>query len=149
MNSSDLLNYGSNWRKGYTLWLFPMCLGMSAPSIGGKVPPFHSLRWTSFSLALLLCFSQDITKWCKNYTKTDSGFKNHMRNLENFRQAVESPKSWNSMGYFCLRNTFLQLKHYIQRNYLSYFQLLVHQIPYVIFESISHILQCNFSVFFN
>ena len=36
-----------------------------------------------------------------------------MRNLENFRQAVESPKSWNLMGCFCPKNTFLQLKHYI------------------------------------
>ena len=37
-----------------------------------------------------------------------------MRNLDNFRQAVESPKSWNSMGYFCLKTTFLHLKHYLQ-----------------------------------
>ena len=41
-------------------------------------------------------------------------FKNHMRNLDNFRQAVESPKSWNSMGYICLKTTFLYLKHYLQ-----------------------------------
>ena len=34
-----------------------------------------------------------------------------MRNLDNFRQAVESPKSWNSMGYICLKTTFLHLKH--------------------------------------
>ena len=40
------------------------------------------------------------------------GFKNHMRNLGNFRQAVESPKSLNSMGYFFYReNTFYKLKH--------------------------------------
>ena len=38
-------------------------------------------------------------------------FKNHMRNSDNFRQAVESPKSWNSMGYICLKTTFLHLKH--------------------------------------
>ena len=37
-----------------------------------------------------------------------------MRNLDNFRQAVESPKSWNSMGYICLKTTFLHLKHYLQ-----------------------------------
>ena len=34
-----------------------------------------------------------------------------MRNLDNFRQAAESPKSWNSMGYICLKTTFLHLKH--------------------------------------
>ena len=41
-------------------------------------------------------------------------FKNHMRNLDNFRQEVESPKSSNSMGYICLKATFLHLKHYLQ-----------------------------------
>ena len=30
------------------------------------------------------------------------------------RQAVESPKSWNSMGFICLKTTFLNLKHYLQ-----------------------------------
>ena len=37
-----------------------------------------------------------------------------MRNLDNFRQAVQSPKSRNSMGYICLKTTFLHLKHYLQ-----------------------------------
>ena len=37
-----------------------------------------------------------------------------MRNLNNFRQAVESPKSWNSMGYISLKTKFLHLKHYLQ-----------------------------------
>ena len=48
------------------------------------------------------------------YSKT--GFKNY-RNLNNFRQAVESPKSWNLMG-FCPKNTFLQLKN-IQKIYIT------------------------------
>ena len=42
------------------------------------------------------------------------GFKNHLRNLDNFRKAVESPKSLNSMGYIGPENKFLQLKHYFQ-----------------------------------
>ena len=50
--------------------------------------------------------------------KLTPGFKNHMGKLDNFRKAVESPKSWNSMGYICPKNTFLQLKH-IQRIYLA------------------------------
>ena len=37
-----------------------------------------------------------------------------IRKLDNFRQAVERPKSWNSMGYICLKATFLHLKHYLQ-----------------------------------
>ena len=49
----------------------------------------------------------------QNLYKTPD-FKNHMRNLNNFRQAVESPKSWNSTGQFCLKTTFLHVKHYLQ-----------------------------------
>ena len=41
-------------------------------------------------------------------------FKNHMRKLDNFRQAVQSPKSWNSVGIVCLKTTFLHLKHSLQ-----------------------------------
>ena len=41
-------------------------------------------------------------------------FKNQMRNLDNFRQAVESPKSWNSMDYICLKTIFHHLKHCLQ-----------------------------------
>ena len=63
-----------------------------------------------------------------------------MRNLDNFRQAVESPKSWNSMGFFCPKNAFLQLKHYIQRIYLPYFQTL-HT------SGKSRPLKCKFSDF--
>ena len=41
--------------------------------------------------------------------KLTPGFNNHMRNLDNFRQRVESPKSWNSMGYyFCTKITLTQ-----------------------------------------
>ena len=46
--------------------------------------------------------------------KLTPGFKNR-RNLNNFRKAVESPKSWNLMG-FCPKNTFLQLKDYIRED---------------------------------
>ena len=82
--------------------------------------------------------------------KQSPGFKNH-RNLDNFRQAVERPKNWNSMGYFCPKNTFFQLKPYTQRMYLtllSTFLVKTHQIPYVIFEIISHFLRHKSSVFF-
>ena len=51
------------------------------------------------------------------YKKLTPNFKNHMRNLDNFTQAVKSPKGVDSMGYICPKNTFLQLKHHIQRIY--------------------------------
>ena len=111
--------YGSNSRKRYTLRLLSKCLVRSTLlPIGGKVPqPFDTLfdflRWAPFSLALHLCSSEVIRKWCKIYSKTTPDFKNH-RNLDNFRQEVESPKSWNSIGYICLKTTFLHRKHYLQ-----------------------------------
>ena len=46
---------------------------------------------------------------------------------------MERPKSWNSMGYFCLKNTFLQLRCYIQRIYLTLNStacVKIHQIPH-------------------
>ena len=56
------------------------------------------------------------------------------------------------MGYFCLKNRFIQLKHYVQRIYPTLFSttcVKIHQIPYAIFEIISHISRHNFSVFFS
>ena len=54
------------------------------------------------------------------------------------------------MGYFCPKNSLLQLKHYIQRIYLTLLSIIcveIHQIPYVIFETISHFSRHNSSVF--
>ena len=77
------------------------------------------LRFQKNSIYILrLRFSEDITKRCKVYTKIDPWFQKSYDELrKNFRKAAESPKSWNSMGYFCPKNTFLQLKHYIQGIY--------------------------------
>ena len=91
-------------------------------------------------------FYQRYYKMVQNLKKLTPGFKNHMRNLENIRQAVESLKRRNSMGYFCTKIKFLQLKHYIHRIVLPYFHLPVHQIPYVISETISHFSRQNASV---
>ena len=68
-----------------------------------------------------------------------------------FRQALESPKSWNSMGYICLRTAFLQLKH-IQKIYLTLLSttcVKIYQISYVIFETKSHFSRHNSSVLFS
>ena len=70
---------------------------------------FDSLRWAPFSLNLhyvLAKLLQNGAKFIQNW----QNFKNYMRNLDNFRQAVESPKSWNSVGYICIKTTFLHLK---------------------------------------
>ena len=56
------------------------------------------------------------------------------------------------MGYFCPKNTFLQLKHYMQKIYLTLLSttcVKIHQITYIIFENISHFSRHNSSVFFS
>ena len=82
---------------------------------------------------LHLCFKLKyyIQNGAKCLHKLTPGFKNHLRNLGNFRQALESPKSWTLMGYFCPKNTFFQLEHYIPEIYptlLSTTCVKIHQI---------------------
>ena len=50
-------------------------------------------------LHFALCFSDDITKWCKVYTKLTPGFENHMRDLDNFRRAMKRPTRKSLMDY--------------------------------------------------
>ena len=58
---------------------------------------------------LHLCFKLRyyIQNGAKFLQKLTPGFKNHMRNLDNFRQAMESPKSGNSMGYVLLSKKYI------------------------------------------
>ena len=74
-----------------------------------------------------------------------------MRNLDNLRQAVESPKSLNLMGYFCPKNTLLQLEHYIPKIYLTLLSttcVKIHQITHVIFETIYKLFFTQFLCIF-
>ena len=102
---------------------------------------------------LHLCFKLRyyIQNGAKFLQKLTPGFKNRMRNLDNNRQAVQSPKSWNLMGYFCTKNAFLQLEHYLSKIYLTLLSttcVKIHQITYVIFETyISHFSRHSSSVF--
>ena len=55
------------------------------------------------------------------------------------------------MSYIFPKNLFLQLKHYIQRIYLTLLSttcVKIHQIPYVIFETISYFSGHSSSVLF-
>ena len=47
---------------------------------------------------LYLCLAKMLKNGTKFIQELIPGFKNHMRNLDNFRQAVENPKTWNVMG---------------------------------------------------
>ena len=142
LNFSDLPNYSSNSKEQHIPRLLSKCLVRSTHlPVGGKVPEpfdtlFDSLRWAPFSLVLQLCSSKAITKLIQKLTPD---FKNH-RNLDNLWRGVKSPKIWYSMGYTCLKTTFLQLKHYLQKIYVTLLSttcVKIHQIPDAIFETIS------------
>ena len=70
-----------------------MCLGRSTPHVRVKPAPFDSLRHAPFSLVLQLVLAVILQNGAKFIQKLTPGFKNHMRNLDSFGKAVESPKS--------------------------------------------------------
>ena len=101
--------------------------------------------WENYVLAKILQNEAKIIK------KLTPGFKNRMKNLGSFRQAVQIQKSWNLMSHFCPKNTFFQLNHYIQRIYLILLSITcvkIHQIFYVIIETNSPFERQNPSAFF-
>ena len=146
LNLFDFPSYGSNSRKKYTLRLLSKYSGRSTPHYWGKSPP----SFDSFFDSLTYNLAKLLQNGAKLIQKLTTGFKNYKRNLDNFKQTIETPNSWSSMGYICPKNTFLQLKHYIQRTDLTILSTTVkiHRIPYVIFETISHFSRHNSSVFF-
>ena len=54
----------------------------------------------------------------QNLYKTDSGFQKLYEELGQLYTSCGKSKSWNSVGYICLKTTFLHLKHYL-RIYLT------------------------------
>ena len=80
------------WNRGLR-HLCTLCIG------------FHE----NFIYTLHLCFSSDIIKWCKVFTKTYSWLQKLHDDLSHFRQA-ESPKSWNLGGKFLSKNYILSAK---------------------------------------
>ena len=90
---------------------------------------FQEIPFTLYTFVLAKILQNGV----KFIQKLTPRFKNHMRNLGNFREAAGNQKSWNSMGYFCAKNTFFQLKHYILRIYLTLLSatcVKIHQILY-------------------
>ena len=111
------------WNRRLRLLFFTLCIRVSR----------------NFYLHLCFKLRYYIQNGAKFLQKLTPGFKNPMRNLDNIRQAVESPKKWNLMGYFCPKNTLLQREHYLPKIYLTLLSttcMKIHQITYVIFETI-------------
>ena len=101
LNSSDLPSYGSNSRKRYILRLQSMCLGRSTPppshSIPSSIPlPLYGLLFTQLYIYVL---AKTLPNGLKFIQKLTPCFKTYMKNLDNSRQAVETPESWNLLGY--------------------------------------------------
>ena len=86
------------------------------------------------------------------YKKTDSWFQKSHEEFGKLQTSSGKSKKLKFDGLLFPKNTFLQLKHYIWRIYLTLLStscLKIHQITYVIFETISHFLRSNSSIFFS
>ena len=152
--SAFLLIYGN--KKNSKSFIFFHSLIIEFPWFAKLWP---QIRWKKIRAKAIFNVSrekQSLISGIKNNArfiqKLILGFKNYERNLENFWQAVKSPKSCNTIGHFCPKNKFLQLKLYIQKIYvilLSTKCVKIHQISYVIFKTISHFSRHNPSVFFS
>ena len=108
-------------------------LGRSTPVFGVRHPfdsPLDSFRWGAFSLVLRLCSSYGFRKWCKVYTKSESWFQKLDQDLGQIQTNSWKSKKLKFDGLLsskkCIPSTEI----------LSCVKL--HQIPYVIFETISH-----------
>ena len=99
---------------------------------------------------LNLLFSLDIKKMVQNLYKNWLLVSKVTREIR-----TTSDKQWKVQKVqirWEIWNSFLQLKHYIQRislTLLSTTCVKVHQIPYVISETVSHFPRYYYSVFFS
>ena len=109
-----------------------------------------------FSFIPLLLNLSDFPSYTSNSSKrTDSLFKESHKEFGQLETSRVTSEKLKFFGLLLSKKTFLQLKHYIQRIYLTlllttctFNYLKIHQISYVNFESISHFSQHASSVFF-
>ena len=88
------------------------------------------------------------TKFIQNLTP---GFKKAHEEFEQLQTSSGKSEKLKFDGLLCPKKTFLQQKHYIQRIYLTLLSttcVKIHQIIYVIFETISHFSRHNCSISF-
>ena len=130
-----------------------MCLRKNTSLIGGKALPSISPSIPLGGLLLAQLCTYVLAKLLQNgakfMQKMTPGFKNHLGSLD--QRSCEKSEKLKFDGLLFSKKTFVQLKHYIQRVYLTLLSttcLKLHQIPHVIFEIISHFSRYNSSVFF-
>ena len=115
--------------------LCTLCIGVSRK--------FH----LHFTLMFYLRYDKMVQSLYKNWLLVSKITRGIWKYLD--KQAVDSPKSWNLMGYFCPKYTCLQLKHNAQdlSKVLSTTCVKIHFIT--IFETISHFSRHNSSLSFS
>ena len=107
----------------------------------------EKIRFTLYTYVLAKIL-QNAAKFIQKLTP---GFKNHMRNLDNFKARSGKSNKLKFNGLLLSKKYTLQLKYYIQRislTLLSTTCVKIHRIPQGIFETISHFSRHNSSVFF-
>ena len=102
----------------------------------------YTLHWTFKKIPFTLytyVLAEILQNGIKFLQRVTSGFENHKRNLNNFIQAVESPKSWNLMGFYP-KNTFLIPARFLQTEHLSniIFNYLCENSPNYLFHFWNH-----------
>ena len=102
----------------------------------------YTLHWTFKKIPFTLytyVLAEILQNGIKFLQRVTSGFENHKRNLNNFIQAVESPKSWNLMGFYP-KNTFLIPARFLQTEHLSNitFNYLCENSPNYLFHFWNH-----------
>ena len=113
---------------------------------------FKKIPFTLYTCVL----AKVLQNGAKFIQKLTPGFENHMRNLNNFRQAVENSKNWNWWATFVQKIHFSKIyipsakKFYTEdlSNITLTTCVKIHQITYAIFETISHFSRHNSSLFF-
>ena len=106
-----------------------------------------------FILMFWLRYYKMVPSLCKNWLLV-SKITWGIRTISDKQWKVQKVEFWWAtfvQKIICPKNTFLQIKHYIQKIYLTLLStncVKIHQITYVIFETISYFSQHNFSLFF-
>ena len=70
---------------------------------------FKKIPFTLYTYVL----SKILQNGAKFIQKLTTGFKNHMKNLDNFSKAMQNLKSRKLMGFFCPKNTAKRLRGFI------------------------------------
>ena len=122
----------------------PPASGVNSPLLHSL---FDSLRWVSFSLAVHLCFSQDITKWCKIYTKTNSWFQKLHEEFGQLQTSSGKSKKLKFDGLLLSKNHIPSAKTWYKEDLLNLLSTTCS--PNSLYHFWNHFSQHNSYIFFS